>query len=71
MNSSKIYSLVLSGFVKHPSSVEKIFKMFSLETLTMTSWSYDCLYKEGNNVIILHATSKLRKIFAFIHVYVI
>ena len=28
----------------------------------MTSLRYDCLYKEGNNVIILHATSKLRKI---------
>ena len=26
MNSSKIYSLALSGFVKHPSSGEQIFK---------------------------------------------
>ena len=34
MNSSKIYSLALSGFVKHPYSGEQIFKMFSLETLT-------------------------------------
>ena len=27
MNSSKIYSLALSGFVKHPSSGEQIFKI--------------------------------------------
>ena len=32
MNSSKIYSQALSGFVKHHSSGEQIFKMFSLET---------------------------------------
>ena len=43
MNSSNIYSLALSGFVKHPSSGEQIFKMFSLETLTMYIYIHDLL----------------------------
>ena len=30
MNSSKIYSLALSGFVKHPSSGEQIFKYLNI-----------------------------------------
>ena len=32
MNSSKIYSLALSGFVKHPSSGEQIFIFYKLKT---------------------------------------
>ena len=34
---------------------------FTLEALTMTLGRYDCHYKEGNYVIISHATSKLRE----------
>ena len=30
INSSKIYSLALSGFVKHPSSGEQIFKIYNI-----------------------------------------
>lgn len=41
----KIYSPALSGFVKHPSSDEQVFKMFPLETLTNVSKETSSSYK--------------------------